>query len=157
MTENPCSKCKIGKRQHNGWCSPCNKAWATIYRKSAKSKEYHSKWNKEAGKEYFKKSRLKYTIKNPEIRKKYHFKYKYGISLEERNGLLAKQNFKCAACDENFKSFSSKDIHTDHCHIRGEIRGILCAPCNMALGMMKENSQRIMRLAAYAARIKATK
>jgi len=46
--------------------------------------------------------------------------------------MLIKQNNLCAICHNEFKPF--KDIHIDHNHITGKVRGLLCSKCNMSLG-----------------------
>lgn len=45
---------------------------------------------------------------------------------------------------------STDDICVDHCHISGEFRGFLCRQCNVSLGLLKDNPERIYRLFLYA-------
>jgi hypothetical protein len=53
----------------------------------------------------------------------------YGITLQDRDDLLRKQNNKCAICRKTF----TKTPHVDHDHQTGKVRGLLCMPCNLAL------------------------
>ena len=79
---------------------------------------------------------LKYTRK-PEIRKRRKERRliaRYGITQEQYNTLLEIQGGRCAICLEKKKSF-----HLDHNHKSGQIRGLLCSSCNMAIGLMKED------------------
>lgn len=39
--------------------------------------------------------------------------------------------------------------HIDHDHENGQIRGILCASCNVGLGMFKENPKLLLAAADY--------
>ena len=66
----------------------------------------------------------------------YHLYRRYGITKEEYELMLSKQDSKCAICgSKDSKYFSrSKYLVVDHCHKTGKIRGLLCAPCNTLLG-----------------------
>lgn len=56
---------------------------------------------------------------------------------------LKSGNAFCESCKE------TDDLHIDHCHISGKIRGILCGACNRSLGLVKENAQTLRNLANY--------
>lgn len=62
-----------------------------------------------------------------------------------RYGLTAKQADEmktgCVVCG------ATKNLHIDHCHTSGKIRGVLCTNCNRGLGHFKDNPQ-LLRLAA---------
>ena len=73
--------------------------------------------------------------------------YKYGITLDEYEEMLAGQNGVCASCGT---PPSGRKLSVDHDHETGVIRGLLCQPCNTALGLLKESPDRIASLLAYA-------
>ncbi len=75
-------------------------------------------------------------------RAKYERTYK-GFTYEDRNAMLAAQKFECVICGQDI----TKGHVTDHCHTGGHVRGMLCHPCNTALGLMKDNPV-ILRTAA---------
>jgi hypothetical protein len=50
---------------------------------------------------------------------------------------------RCEICKRRVKLFA------DHCHSRRRHRGMLCLQCNSALGLMKDNSERLRRAADY--------
>lgn len=75
-------------------------------------------------------------------------KLKSGITIYEKAKLLATQGGKCKACGTS-KPGSRKGWHTDHCHITGRVRGVLCAGCNVALGNVKDSTQRLCLLIKY--------
>jgi len=43
-------------------------------------------------------------------------------------------------------------LSVDHCHATGRIRGLLCAKCNQAIGLMKDNPIFLRRAADYVER-----
>ena len=62
-------------------------------------------------------------------------KRKYGHDIEEwKAEQLAKQGGRCAACkSKNPRHVSGKWL-VDHDHATGHRRGVICHPCNLALG-----------------------
>lgn len=66
----------------------------------------------------------------------YVFRRKYGITLEERDGLWLSQDRKCAICRSDV---TKEEAHTDHDHVSGVVRGILCGDCNRGLGMFRDS------------------
>lgn len=73
---------------------------------------------------------------------------RYGITLQGRDEILRKQNFKCAVCDSPTPN-SRKGWVIDHCHDSNKIRGILCQSCNLTLGHSKEDIQRLRSIIRY--------
>jgi len=66
----------------------------------------------------------------------------YGITKIEFENLLFKQNGKCAVCEKQLHEpgvLNYSKIHVDHCHTENKIRGLLCGPCNQAIGLLKED------------------
>jgi hypothetical protein len=43
-------------------------------------------------------------------------------------------------------------LAVDHCHRSGRVRGLLCASCNTALGLLADDVNRIMAAAIYLER-----
>lgn len=62
-----------------------------------------------------------------------HLRRCYGITLEDYNDLYDQQEGRCAICKEEEKR-EGWWLHVDHDHSTGEIRGLLCSVCNLALG-----------------------
>lgn len=72
-----------------------------------------------------------------------HFGVKYGLSLETLEAMKTAQNSRCAICS------SSDRLVVDHSHETGEVRGLLCHACNVALGLLKDSPDVIIRAAEY--------
>lgn len=75
---------------------------------------------------------------NPKRQRERAIKYCYGITWEELKEMAVEQAYACKICNvdfkENFINYNHRHIHVDHCHNTGEVRGILCQPCNHLLG-----------------------
>lgn len=69
----------------------------------------------------------------------------YGITTKERNRLLRVQGYRCAGCRKK----RDGRWHTDHCHRTQRVRGVLCQPCNLALGLARDQPATLRRLASY--------
>jgi hypothetical protein len=72
----------------------------------------------------------------------------YGITLSEYNELLDKQKGLCYICESHHTS-QTRRLHIDHCHNSGKIRSLLCVNCNTALGLLKEDSNRVKKMIEY--------
>lgn len=73
------------------------------------------------------------------------FKRLYGITVAERDEMIAKQSNRCAACRKPFV----RTPHIDHCHNTKIVRGILCSGCNQALGNVGESILTLRALIRY--------
>jgi hypothetical protein len=160
MKEKTCTSCNISKSIDNFYkskrdgnvsrCKPCS---------SKKRKESHEKMMEIPGyREVFNKKQREYNLKNPrsyEKRKAEWLRYKYNISLEDYDNLLASQNGVCAICQKECKTKRGLAIDHDHLCCPGEkicgkcIRGLLCANCNGAIGMLQEDITILARAVEY--------
>lgn len=92
------------------------------------------------------KARIKANYDIHKIRHRYSvIKNKYGISKEEVDGLLKRQNNQCAICFDPVTIYS----HIDHCHKSTQVRGILCPGCNSGLGYFKDNTESLQQAILY--------
>lgn len=64
-----------------------------------------------------------------ERQRKTRLKHKWGITPEQYDELLDKQNGECAVCRKHHSNFKSR-LAVDHNHQTHEIRGLLCQNCN---------------------------
>lgn len=72
---------------------------------------------------------------------------KYGISLAEYEELAIKQGNACAIC--HVQATKEKRLAVDHNHTTGEVRGLLCGPCNQALGLLADSPSRVSKALKY--------
>jgi hypothetical protein len=75
---------------------------------------------------------------NPELVRKmdrlYTLKRRYGLTRENYNDILISQDYSCALCKAS-EAGGRGEWHVDHDHNSGVIRGLLCASCNIRLGV----------------------
>lgn len=77
---------------------------------------------------------------------------KYKITLDDYSAMEKTQDYKCAVCFEPFTEENYACV--DHCHKTGKVRGILHNKCNAALGIMRDDADKIIKLAEYLRRHK---
>lgn len=64
----------------------------------------------------------------------------FGITSATYNAMLLQQGGCCAICGKDSRA-NRKRLAVDHCHKTSRIRGLLCSPCNQALGIFKDSTQ----------------
>ena len=69
---------------------------------------------------------------------------RYGLDRLQQIELLESQNNKCYLCDYPLRLFigrwsnkNSEAAQIDHDHKTNEVRGIICRPCNVLLGVLE--------------------
>lgn len=86
--------------------------------------------------------------KRYEQNRKSHLKRKYGITLEQYNQLLEKQDYCCAVCGKH-ETQEKKKLVVDHNHITREIRGLLCNYCNHRIVGRHRDGELLRKIADY--------
>lgn len=84
-----------------------------------------------------------------EKQKRNRYLRKYGVRLEDIPFIVIKQG-GCAAC--GCKEPDDRGWAVDHCHKTNVMRGILCHPCNLALGYVQDDIERLKKLIHYLER-----
>lgn len=75
----------------------------------------------------------------------------YGLTEAQYDEMYEAQDGSCAICRATQGRRKEKDhpLLVDHCHATGKVRGLLCQPCNSALGMFEDNTERMRKAIAY--------
>ena len=141
MTEKVCVTCQVAKPEEAfrlrksaatgeayrvSKCRTCHQVKALTWRRA----------NPDKVRTYNEKQRLK----NPDADKRRaiesHFRRKFGLTIAERDEMLAAQGGSCLICMTTTPK--GKGWCVDHDHKTGRIRGILCAHCNVFIGFCRE-------------------
>lgn len=110
-----------------------NKAYAIKNRDKIKS--YNAEWMKRC---------RKY---NPDISRESKLRNSYKMTMLDYKKMVESQNGSCAICLRTPKP--GKKLFIDHDHSTGNVRGLLCAVCNMFLGVIKDSSECLNRAKYY--------
>jgi len=73
---------------------------------------------------------------------------RFGITADQYNARLREQGGKCLVCSATSSCMGHK-LAVDHDHKTGTIRGLLCKSCNIAIGNMHDDPQRLRNAASY--------
>ena len=68
----------------------------------------------------------------------------YGISGAQLDACLLQQGYQCCVCKGAVDRMSA----IDHCHDTGEVRGVLCRGCNLAL-WLNDDPEMLRRAIVY--------
>jgi hypothetical protein len=106
-------------------------------------------------KEHAKMFSKRHPSKRRKIARKSHLKITFKMSLEDFTKLFKKQRRRCAGCGSKTHRGNGWNVDHDHSCCPGKkscgkcIRGILCAPCNQALGLLRDSIKVLLRLVGY--------
>lgn len=79
-------------------------------------------------------------------------RHKFGITLAEYEALAAAQGGVCAICHSPPQGHR-RHLDVDHDHTTSEVRGLLCSPCNRAIGYLRDDPDLLRAAAAYLERV----
>lgn len=71
----------------------------------------------------------------------------YGLTTEEYEALWEKSGGCCYICGEHQSKL--QNLHIDHCHSTGVVRGLLCTRCNSGLGMFRDDPDKLKAALKY--------
>ena len=126
------------------------------YRKSPKGIESTKKYEK-SPKRMESVERYKKSHKGLKNRRRGALSSKYKITEERYFEILEKQIGLCAICGSDSPGRKgSKNFTVDHDHTTMEVRGLLCHPCNVMLGLAKDNIEVLEMAIKYLKHYKET-
>jgi hypothetical protein len=127
------------------YCQECLLKYSAEYRQNnrQKTRESSARYRAENLEKVRTDDRRRHN-ENKERQVSWTLKSVYGITLEEYNDILVKQNNVCAICNKpekclDYRTGTVKRLSVDHCHTTDKIRGLLCSGCNRGIGYLKED------------------
>src|SRR2546423_5952981 len=70
------------------------------------------------------------------------------ISNDAFHKLVAERNGRCEVCGK----FCGENLVVDHDHVTGSFRGLLCIPCNSAIGFFRDDPSLLEKGSKYLTR-----
>lgn len=167
MSEKTCNKCgetkpvsqfNLSRGRPRGECKICHRASVVKWQRDNRSRyrrrasDWHAR-NREKSRAY---SRASYKKMTPEAKRKKadyaagrYLQRKYGISKEQWAQMYEAQGGVCALCKVPGRTGRHDKLAVDHCHETGRVRGLLCAACNVSLGILGDNPEKLRRALNY--------
>lgn len=114
-------------------CRACERAAARVYGAANRPKRNArlSRWRKANPDKAAANDRRKHLMAN------------YGLTEQEVEAMRVAQGGRCLIC------LTQGVLVIDHCHRTGRVRGLLCTPCNNALGHVEARAGWLDRAAVY--------
>lgn len=86
---------------------------------------------------------------NGQVNRDRNLRLKYNMTQEEYDFLLICQNGVCAICGDADPRHVGGNFVVDHDHKTGVVRGLLCGPCNSALGLIGDRIELLAEMITY--------
>jgi hypothetical protein len=88
----------------------------------------------------------KTTGRASESARKHYYQKHYGLTPEQVVDMRA---VGCAICGRSTSEGRWGNLHIDHDHKTGRVRGVLCSECNHGLGKFKDDPGLLRKAVAY--------
>lgn len=125
--EKPAADFYREKRHRDGLYSYCIPCAREIRRESERRKQERMKVDPQYREHQRQRARVR------------GIKHRFGLTEEE----IAALPDRCEICG------ATENLHIDHDHVTGKVRGRLCQPCNHMIGNAKDDPERLRAAIAY--------
>lgn len=141
-------------------CAACRQALGLEYfHRRGRNSKYYAAYCAHCDNARLKKT----TAQNTECMRKYrerhparYARYKlrnrvaqYGLTLSAYEALIAACGNRCQICGAPGEDEKCGRLHIDHCHRSGQVRGLLCMLCNIALGAVDDDITKLTAAILY--------
>lgn len=75
----------------------------------------------------------------------------HGLELAQFEAMVENTQGRCEICGRA-PTGAKRELSIDHDHQTGRVRGLLCDSCNMAIGLLSDDPDRAIQVAAYLRR-----
>ena len=108
--------------------------------------EYNRQWHLKNKEKISARNKAKH-LANPDASRARDYKNKYGITIADYDIMFLEQNGVCKICSKEEPTYTN--LAVDHCHTTGKVRGLLCTPCNKALGLFEDKQDLLHNAISY--------
>lgn len=137
------------KDGHGSKCRPCARSIREAFYDQYPDREAERRMKQaEASAEWYRRNRDSQAARMRENR----IKRQYGLSMQDYADLFASQQGQCSICHTTDPGMGQQTLAVDHDHDTGEVRGLLCHPCNTGIGLLGDNVARLQAAAEYLGR-----
>lgn len=145
------SKSKMASDGLHTWCKVCKAASARIWH--SKNTEYKRGVDKSKYKvngDHIRAQATRWYEQNRDRGKQSRREYKlrkYGLTSADYLAMLTAQGGVCVICKK--EADRHKDMHVDHDHVTGHVRGLLCHHCNVGIGHFFDSPELLVAASRY--------
>lgn len=141
----PCFRCGSTERYQSGQCIPCARNAKTVEGKPCRAcggtlkSAANNKClpcRRKAARNF---QRKNYGTNGTNLHRQ------LGVTFAEVEQMKEEQGWACKICGR----VPEKTLHLDHCHKTMKVRGLLCRPCNKALGFFEDDIERLKNAVEY--------
>lgn len=100
----------------------------------------------EKRREYVRRYKERHPERVKQQERRQSLKSKFGMTVEQYDGMLAEQGGVCAICES---APTKRALAVDHDHTDGSVRGLLCSSCNTALGLLSDSPAAVRAALTY--------
>ena len=138
------------------YCKKCASAAATKWAKEHpdRTKAMHKAYRERYPERHQEYRRKHYLANKPRLnaKRRQELLRDKGITAEQFDQMLTKQNGGCAICGSERGSPRWPTLHIDHDAETGAVRGLLCMECNTGIGKLKHNIDLLNKSIEYLRR-----
>ena len=96
---------------------------------------------------YARRQKVKFPSHKKNYKRAYDLKRKYGLTEADVAAILDIQGDGCAICRNKHPGRSGWQV--DHNHKSKKVRGVLCSPCNLMLGLARDDKLILQQAVRY--------
>jgi hypothetical protein len=144
MANGNCARCQQPlDGAHKTYCKKCAAEYAKARRDADPevARTYQSSWQKNN------------VDKMRQYKQKWRLRTEYNLTVGQYKEMLLAQGGRCAnqGCQVELIEFDkgASGLAVDHCHETNTVRGLLCNRCNLALGLLDDDPNKITGIAQY--------
>lgn len=120
-----------------------NRLWRQKHKGQRKRSLRRKVAKKRAKKQWYQKNKSTFLA---EMRRR-RLQDKFDLTEQEYDRMFTEQGGHCAICPDG--PLPTRRLAVDHCHKTNRVRGLLCARCNLGLGLFRDDESLLLSAIGY--------